>query len=383
MNERPSMNRRRWTYLAFSVLTTAGIFGYLLTRVPLGEVLDLIRKADHRGIAMFVALSLTMSVFRTWRYAICLRLWGYRPGVCALYLVVLVRNFFSDLLPARLGSLVYVFLATTRLGVPLGAATSSFAFAFVFDLIALAPLIVLAAWFAGAGSRISSAALVAGAGVLGAVTVGALLVLPRVFTLGGRVVAGLRFLPVRWREGGRRVMDDAAADTQAVRDAGLYFRLLVTSVLVRVFKYACLYMFLYALLRPRGYGFGDLPPSRVFLGLCASEAAASTPVSGIAGFGAYEGAWAAVFQLLGFPGDIARLTSISHHLFTQVYGYSLGALALLVLLLPWFKTAEATPLAEYTPTRASVFYLRVLGALAAAAAVLWALCKVPRPAGWA
>lgn len=328
----------RWLYLVFSLATTAAIFGYLLTHVSLREVLDLIRHADPRGVALFVALSLAMSVFRTWRYMVVLKLWGCRPGSAALFLVVLVRNFFSDLLPARIGTLIYIFLVRTRLGVPLGAATSSFALAFLFDMIALVPLILLAAWFAGAAGTLPPAGLIAGSAVLAAVTIGILYGLPWLFGRAGRILRHLRLLPERWREKTAAVLEDAGEDTLKAQRGGMYLRLLVLSILVRAAKYGSLYMFLYALLAPRGYGFAQLGVSRVFLGLCASEAAASTPVSGIAGFGAYEGTWAFVFELLGFPGDIAKLTSISHHLFTQVYGYSLGALALLVLLVPWFRT---------------------------------------------
>jgi glycosyltransferase AglD len=305
----------RWVYLAFSLVTTAGIFGYLLTHVSVREVLDLIRQADRGAVAVFVALSLTSSALRMWRYLVLLKLWGCRPGPVAMFLVVLVRNFFSDILPARIGTLIYIFLVRTRLGVPLGAATSSFALAFLFDLIGL----------------------IAGSGILAAITVSILLTLPRLFRVAARVSSGLRLLPARWREKLAEVFENAGDDTLKAQKAGAYGPVLVLSILIRAAKYGSLFVFLYALLAPRGYTLAQMGVSRVFLGLCAAEAAASTPVSGIAGFGAYEGTWALVFELLGFPGDIAKLTSISHHLFTQVYGYSLGALALLVLLLPCFK----------------------------------------------
>ena len=60
--------------------------------------------------------------------------------------------------------------------------------------------------------------------------------------------------------------------------------------------------------------------------------AASLPISGIAGFGAYEGAWAGVFILLGFPAAMAKATSLSHHLVTQLYGYLIGIASILTLL---------------------------------------------------
>lgn len=368
--------RAKPLYVAFSLLVTVAIFAYLFTHVTLQDVIGLIRGADGSAVAMFVVLSVSMSVFRTWRYAVLLKLSGYRPGGVALFLVVLVRNFFSDLLPARIGTLIYIFLVTSRLGVPAGAAASSFALAFLFDMVALVPMILLAVWLAGAVGRVPVGALIGGSALLAVVTVVVLIFLPWLFRLGRAVWERLRFLPARWLERGAAMFAEAEADTERARRAGMYLRLLVLSLLVRVGKYGSLYFFLFALLRPLGYELPDLGVSRVFLGLCASEAAASTPVSGIAGFGAYEGTWAVVFELLGFPQDIAKLTSISHHLFTQVYGYALGALALVLLLLPWFRVSG--PVVDKSGCRdtAPVFYGKVSGFAGAVAFALWMLYRV-------
>ena len=76
------------------------------------------------------------------------------------------------------------------------------------------------------------------------------------------------------------------------------------------------------------------------MGACGAEFSASLPISGIAGFGAYEGTWAIIFTILGFPQKLAITTGISHHLITQVWGYSLGVICLALLLLPLFKVRK-------------------------------------------
>ena len=114
--------------------------------------------------------------------------------------------------------------------------------------------------------------------------------------------------------------------------AGVFFRIFLLSLLVRLAKYASLGVLLAALLKGSGFGDALLSPSKVFLGIVSSEMSASLPVSGIAGFGAYQGTWSAAFTLLGMPASLAATTGVSHHLFTQAYGYSLGILALLALL---------------------------------------------------
>ncbi|MDP6848768.1 MAG: hypothetical protein QGI24_08270, partial [Kiritimatiellia bacterium] len=88
--------RKNFLYAVFSLIVTIGIFSYLLSHVSLGEVFDLIRGADRRGVAMFLVLSIAMSVFRTWRYLLCLRPSGYDPPSRSLFRVVSVRNFFAD-----------------------------------------------------------------------------------------------------------------------------------------------------------------------------------------------------------------------------------------------------------------------------------------------
>jgi len=365
---------RQAAYFTFSAAVTVGVFTYLLSHVPLSEIARILRSADRRGIAMFIILSMAMSVFRTWRYLLVLQVAGQRPPVTALFLVVLVRNFFSDLLPARLGTLIYIYITVSRLGIPFSAATSSYALAVLFDFIALAPMIALAALGVAASNELSPGMLLAAGSLLAVLTLMVLIALPRLFHLVRWTLERLVRLThgrfATWRDAWARAEEDIIR----ARRAGIYLRMFILSVLVRVGKYGALYFFLYALARPMGYALKQLSVARVFIGLCASELAASTPVSGIAGFGAYEGAWALVFRLLGFPRHFAEVTSISHHLFTQAYGYSLGALALLLLLLPVFRRRPQSPPGPRPhPGRPDLFYLYLAGFLLLLAAAIAAL----------
>jgi uncharacterized membrane protein YbhN (UPF0104 family) len=374
--------QRRWplkriVYFCLSLAVTVGVFSYLARHITPGQVLDVIRGMARRWLGMFFVLSLVMSVLRTWRYRLALMASGFAPPRLALFLVVIVRNFFSDLLPARLGTLVYVYIVTTRLGVPFGAAMSSFALSFLFDIIALAPMIAVAAAAAGALTDQPSGVLLGGGVVLGGATVAVLYALPWLFHVGT--------LTLRWtsnRTGHHldrwvRAWQHAEEEIRRARRAGIYARLLVLSLLVRLTKYGALMALLVALLVPLGYVPAELSPARMFIGLCSAEFVVSLPVSGIAGFGAYEGTWTVVFQLLGFPADVAQLTSVSHHVLTQVYGYGLGILALLVLLLPAFRRDPQAPSDTVRPGPAGPFYLKVLLTVAVTAGLLASLWMVP------
>jgi uncharacterized protein (TIRG00374 family) len=371
---------RRIVLVLANVAVTAAIFGYLFRHVRPGEVLNLLRNLDRRAVAMFVVLSLGASIFRLWRYRILLRLSGHDAPPFPLFLMVLVRNAFSDLLPARLGTLIDVYFFTTRLGVPFPAAASCFSLTFIFEILALAPLIALAAWRAGAAGALPAGGLLLGGIVLLALTGGIVALMPWGFRLGARLAE--RLLPARWafRTWASTTLDAIGGEIRHVQSAGLYGRVLALSVMLRVAKYASLYVFLFALLAPMGYTWAQLDAPRVFLGLCASELAASLPVSGIAGFGAYEGAWAAVFQLLGFPKDIAQVTSVAHHLFTQAYGYGLGGLAMAALLLPAWRRMRAAPAATPVRDRPAAFYAKIAAAAAILAAAILALAALPASA---
>ncbi len=332
--------------MGFSLALTTAVFGWLFSHISAREVAEMIRAADPPRLGLFVALSLLLQTTRTLRYRVVLASADQPTGFFRLFPVVLVRGFCVDLLPARTGELVYIYLLKSRLGVELGAATASFALAFLFDLLALAPLLAGALALAGAGFTASPAALLTAGGALLAATALLIGLLPWGLRAGFGIAARA---PERWRRlrtRARRFLASTHRSVVRARARGAYAPLFGLSVAVRLLKYAALYTLLLALLLPRGYTTERLPFPKVFLGLTASEMAASLPISGLAGFGAYEGAWAWVFERLGLPGDLAKQTGVSHHLLTQLWGYGLGLAALFALWAIRPRSAESAVPAE-------------------------------------
>ncbi len=331
------MVTKRKVAFFLSAMVTIFIFSWILSRTSIDEVFNLIFRINKRALILFFVLSLATSLLRTGQYLTLIRHAGFIPPNLPLFLIVLVRNFFSDLLPARLGTLVYIFLVNNRLKIPLAVATSTFASSFLFDILALAPLVIIALFFASA-VEVPIHFLLLAAGILGLFVLLLLQVtdiiffsLAKCFGRSGRI---------------QIFLFDAAKDLRSLKRSKIQLRVFVLSILVRISKYASLYVLLYAMLSPLGYGINELQITKVFLGICAAELSASLPISGIAGFGLYEGTWAVVFKLLGFPENTSLTTSIAHHLFTQIYGYSLGALAILILLLPRFEIRKAKTIAN-------------------------------------
>ena len=285
-----------WLYLLLSVAVPAGVFSYLFTHVSWREVQDLLLNANLRGVIMMITLSMTMNVYRTWRYRLSLQVSGYMPSFGSLFLVTLIRGLCVDLLPARAGALVYVYLVTTRLGVPFGAAASSFALTFLFDTIALAPLLVVAALWVSASVQLPAGVMIGGGLAIFVITGVIVYYLSPLLKMADWFFMKLGFLRARARRRIRRAIASSDYQIRKARRSGVFVRLLFQSVIVRLTKYGTLYFFFYALTQPFGYRLSDLSVPRVFIGLVSAEMAASLPVSGIAGFGAYEGTWAWVFQ---------------------------------------------------------------------------------------
>lgn len=355
-------NVRNASFVLLSILVTVFIFRYLFTIISWHDVVEMISAAKLQGVLLFLVFSFSQSIARTWQYRTLLAIHDVAVPRIPLFLIILVRNFFSDLLPARLGQLIYIYLVNNRLRIPLTLATASFALAFIFDIVAVVPLILTAVMLVGGDVIPFRGTLAIAACVLAALSFLAVLLLPRAIMIARHLFHdkdNAHSLRSRFAD----FLDRTKHAVEQTQRAGVYTQVFILSALVRFLKYTALYFFLYALLAPRGYALVDLSIAKSFIGLCAAEFAASMPISGLGGFGLYEGTWAFTFQLLGFPKEIAVLTSVAHHLFTQLYGYLLALVSLALLLLPVWGGTDAGSTTQDSNLR---FFLKLLGFLCGA-----------------
>jgi len=314
--------------LLLSAGVSAVIFALLFRKTDLATVTKLWRNVWIPGLLLFLLLSMCMHLLRTLRYRVVLRSSGQNPSFWPLFAVVLVRSLCVDLLPARMGELIYLHLTHRYLRVPVGLAAASFALPFLFDILALGPLVLAGVWSLGAGGELRPELLALGALGLMGLSVLLIWLMPVVLRaclhLLRRIDRPWTRLPRSWGVSMLRGLLAAARHR-------IFGRLLWLSLLIRLSKYTAMYVLLHAMLAVKGYTWADLPPAPVFLGLVASEMAASLPFSGIFGFGAYEGVWALVFHMLLLPADLAAASGIAHHAFTQAYAWVLGLTAMSAL----------------------------------------------------
>ena len=330
------------TFLLSLGLSVA-LVAWLLSRIELADLVRTLAGIYLPSLGLYALLSLAGSGLRAYRYRLLIG--PERIGSGGIFLVTLIRNLFVDLLPAKLGALSYIYLLVRRFGLSLELGASTFLLAAVFDALSLSPILLLAIFAVGLGTtRLSTVQffLVALAFlVLLALLLTALPTLLRtVLRVGERLLQAVG-VGERWRiPYFLQKVRLAIEAIETIRARGVYGRVFVLSLLLRLLKYGSLYFLLHALLLRQGFPLAALNFWKVVLGIAGAEFSANLPVQGIAGLGTWETAFALAFRLMGYEERIAIVAGFGLHLVTQLYEYALGALAILLL-----------PLAAARPSR--------------------------------
>jgi hypothetical protein len=340
--------------LALAAGFTGALFYYLLRTTHWSDWTGMWAGIDHRYLLVYLVLFATIMLLRAVRYRVLLKAseGEAAPGLGDLTLLTFVSNLFVDLLPARSGSLAYVVFLNQKLDVRLAACFSSFAFAFVFDIIGMLPLILVAILGVQAAPGGGSPWLWLALGVLAVAGLSALALMDRVLGLAARMVTSwsARLAPQASQAApapqaapasrlGRALarlgqeLEHIAQDMVRVKGRGVFWPLLGLSAAIRAGKYISLYLLILGLAVQWGPETTDrLTLGLVLFSLVLAEATASLPISGLAGFGAYEGVMIFVLRQAGLDPTQAALLPVTLHLLTQTLDYSTGGAALLRLL---------------------------------------------------
>jgi uncharacterized protein (TIRG00374 family) len=321
----------RWLSLLAAPVITIAAFAYLLTQVDLGQIGDAVRRLEVGPLLVFLALLMAGVVARALRFWVLL---GRTVRLPLLLGIVMVRNLFIDLLPARLGELAYVYLLTRRGGRPPGDGIATVVVAVLLDMIALAPMLVIALAIVGSGGHLSVPVLmVASVGLaLGGLAV--VLAAPAFVERAERFLAARRERAGtgRWVDKVLRQLGQLATSLRAAGRASALVPAFGLTLIVRFCKFSAYYALVVAILAPMGFSTSVQGTARVFLGVVSAELAAMLPVHGIAGFGSFEAAWAFSFEQLGFPRQQAIISAILGHAISQIVEYVLGGLALVAMV---------------------------------------------------
>ncbi|MEW5901442.1 MAG: lysylphosphatidylglycerol synthase transmembrane domain-containing protein [Acidobacteriota bacterium] len=340
------MFKNKFVYLALSAAVSIALFWLLFSKIQTEEIIRTLSHIYIPALILYLAVALLAAWLRAWRYK-----WLLRPlpiGWGNILLVTFIRNSLIDLLPARLGSLSFIYVLNRRLGFPFEAATSTFVTAFVLDFLTISPFLVTAILSVGLGANaISNAGLLAAALLF---FLGILAVFWKIVPVA-RFILGvyqwfLAALKVRGKKFSALSLDKfelTIRSLAAIRAEKKSLPIFALSLFIRLAKYVSVFALFCALLRSHGFALSDLNFWIFILGLSGAELTSALPVKGLAGFGTWESAWALTFRLMSFDTRLAILSGIGVHLITNLFEYSLGIASILTLAWPFIRRPKGKP----------------------------------------
>lgn len=331
------MFRKKTTYFILSIAVSIFLIWFLLSQIEINALKQTFTQIYIPAVCAFMAISLISSLFRAWRYQILLPPQSIKFG--NIFMVTLIRNLFVDLLPARTGSLSYVYILNRRLNFPFEEAASTFVLAIVFDFLTLSPFLVLSVFAVGFNSTPLSGLPLLAVCVLFFLII--LLILWKIRTISSAILYIYSYLlktlgwkEKKWAQVSVEKIKLTIQDFNQIQKRNIYWKVLSLSFLIRLGKYGGLHFLLFSLLRSQGFTFTELSFWITILGITGAELSGALPIKGIGGFGTWESAWALTFILLGFETQTAIISS-GIHLISNLFEYSLGIASILILAFPF------------------------------------------------
>lgn len=333
------MSKKKILYILLSFIVSIVLIWKLQSKVDTKDILYTFSNIFIPALLAFFAISLFGSFLRAWRYK--LLLYPQKISWRNIFLVTLIRNVFVDFLPARIGSLSYIYVLNKRLNISFNTATSSFVVAFIYDFISLSPFLILAILAVGLGTTALSTPLVLLFSVLFLVIVlviyWQLIGLCRIFITIYRIFLRLiKSDQKKWAIVSIEKLQLTVTDIEQIRKRRTDLPVFFLSIGIRMAKYGALFILLFALLQVHGYTLGNMSIWKTILGITGAEMTGFSPIKGLGGFGSWETGWSITLRLLGFSSRIAVLSS-GIHLVTNLFEYILGLLSILFLAIPKSK----------------------------------------------
>ncbi len=298
-------------HILVNVLFSGALLLFLASTGADERLPEIFARMDRVLCGGFVLLSLVGIVFRAFRYRVMLTASGDECPYSEVFFITGVRNVLVDLLPARLGEAVLVYLFS-RAGVRVMSSIALFILTLLCDLIVLG-LLVLPLAFLDPPHQWQYALrfLVL---ILIVVVPMILWQLPRVVDFCAKIFPTHKFI------------SESSETFHSLVTTPLLVKILSLTVVLRAAKYGGLYLLFRAIMDPAAVQ----PASRVVASFIGAEASASLPASGFMGFGAYEVVWGTILS-----GSVETATSgellasvFAIHLVTQLLACAVGALCM-------------------------------------------------------
>jgi len=335
--------RKVINYVILTAVSAVLVY-YLLNNIHIGDIWNSIRSIYIPLFVLALLLSVGGFYLRAYRYKILLG--RYTVGVNDLTLVTVARDLFTDVLPARLGSLSYIYILVRKYSVPLEVCMSTFVISAVLDSVAIMPILFLAIVIVGSQSFsvFPSFYLIVSASAF-VIFILILVFLDRLIWFGIKILDWF-FVKIKLRRA--RFVDYAMSklvfmndNIMEIKGRKVYPQIFGLTVIIRILKFVVYYILLLSIVMSMGYGVTEISFWKSFLGTASAELSATLPTHSLAGIGTYEASWTVAFILLGFPKDFAIISGFSFHAIKLAYNITFGLVALIVLIFVSRKVKNA------------------------------------------
>ena len=329
------LNWRTLLSLATSFFLIALFFGILSATgqsVNLETLTGAVKRMPPGLLWAYLAFQLLGAAFRALRYSLFIRAAGETdlPRFGHMYLVTLIRNMVVDMLPARLGELLFIGMLNRGYHVRANACISSLSLSILLDVAILVPVLALLAAIPLAGSTF-------GQGMLPMVIVVSIAVIVVLMLMFPGLALVSRILNDWAGRSRRKWLNRFATFVDSVREAFMETRrrrvlgraLLLTAG-VRAAKYSSLYCLFLAITAPTMTPLDSVTPAEVLTTLIASEATASIPPPTFMSFGSYEAGGLMALTLLGYPAVESAIAVLGMHITSQFIDYLLGGASVIL-----------------------------------------------------
>lgn len=345
-----------------------GIISATGQSVNLETLRAVLRNMPVSLLLAYLGIQLVGTLFRAARYQLLIRAAGEPnvPGFGHMYLVTMIRNMVVDMLPARLGELLFIAMLNRGYNVRANACISSLSLSIVLDVAILVPVLFVLSAIPLANAAMQQGMLPIAIVVIVAVTIVLVMMYP-VLTFVTRLMSRWsERTSSRWLKKLSEFVSDIHDAFEETRRSHVLGRALLLTVGVRIAKYSALYCLFLAATVPTMTTLQSLAPWEVLSTLIASEAMASVPLPTFMSFGSYEAGGLAALTLLGYPAADSALAVLSMHIASQSIDYMLGGIGIILFYFAatnWRMTVATT---THTPrpwlTGASA--LAIVGAMA-------------------
>ncbi|WP_446009489.1 lysylphosphatidylglycerol synthase domain-containing protein [Candidatus Electrothrix sp.] len=297
------------------------------------KLYSVLTRTAWNALLLYMLASVVQTFFRAIRYRVLLKSSLTKdeelPSLFYLFIVTMSRNMFIDMLPARLGELSYVAMLKLGFKVRTDACLSSLALSFVFDLIALAFLLL---------AMIGYQLFLSGVELWLVVTLVILLIICGLFLLILFPVLQQvsEHLTGRFDQKDRpesrlgriqkkliHLIQDTSDSVQSAAQQGVIGQVLLLSLGVRVAKYTGLYLLFCGVVAS---SFTDITRNvtDVVIALISAEAGAGLPIPTFMSFGTYEAGGTLALIALGVSKASSVVVMLALHIWSQVIDYAFG-----------------------------------------------------------